>query len=261
MNRPGAIIVASFGTTYAETRKKTIGAIEEEIRKAFPDCAVRRAFTSNIVRRILRERDGIVVDSVPEALERAAADGVSDAVIVPTLLMDGHEFDKIREAVLACRTLFIRLDVTAPLLTSEEDMDAVCDVIRAEYPLAEGEAALFMGHGTDAASNRVYAALARKLSENAETAGRYFIATVEGTPELPDVLPEIRKGGFRRVRIAPLMVVAGDHANNDLAGEDGDSWKSILLAEGFEVIPDLRGLGELPGIRALYLRHLKDLTR
>ena len=228
-----AILVVSFGTSYNESREATIGAIEKAIAEAFPETETRRAFTSQIIIDKLKERDGLEIDNVKEALNRAAADGITELVVQPTHLAD-------------------------PLLTSDADFDAVAKAITeamAEYD--DGETAFcYMGHGTEADSNQVYPRLQETLKEAGYT--DYFIGTVEAEPSLEDVTASLKEaGGYKRVVLRPLMVVAGDHANNDMAGDEEDSWKSVLNKEGYETECVLEGLGQIPAIRELYVQHTK----
>ena len=256
------ILVVSFGTSFAQNRGETIGAIEDEAARCFPDWEVRRAFTSGMVIRHIQKSEGIVIDNVREGLERALRCGVRELVIQPTHLMDGKEYDKITEAAAEYARDFEQLQIAGPLLSSEEDFTAVCRAVCEEAGKtlgtmeSAGGAAVFMGHGTDAASNRVYALLQERM-----TALGYhdcFIATVEGTPVLEDVLEVLLEREYHTILLAPLMVVAGDHANNDLAGEGEDSWKSILEKCGFATAPVLKGLGGYPKIREIYMSHIQQ---
>lgn len=253
-----AILVVSFGTSYNESRDATIGAIENAIADAFPDYEVRRAFTSQIIIDKLKERDGLEIDNVGEALDRAVADGVKTLVVQPTHLMDGYEYTDLADELKEYEANFDAVVLADPLLTSDEDFDAVAAAITehtASYD--DGETAIcFMGHGTEADSNEVYP----KLQETVTAAGfeNYFIGTVEAEPTLEDVMTAVtEKGVYKKVVLEPLMVVAGDHANNDMAGEEEDSWKSVFMAEGFEVECLIEGLGENEAIRQIYVDHTK----
>lgn len=251
-----AILVVSFGTSYNDSREATIGAIEQAVAKAFPEYEVRRAFTSQIIIDKLKERDGLEIDNVEEALDRASADGIKTLVVQPTHLMDGYEYTDLKDALAEYEEKFDRIVLGAPLLTSEEDFTAVAEAIAkhtASYD--DGETAIcFMGHGTEADSNAVYG----KMQETLTAAGyeNYFVGTVEAEPSLEDVIAAVKeKGSYKKVVLEPLMVVAGDHANNDMAGEEEDSWKSCFEAEGFETECLLEGLGQLPEIQDIYVAH------
>lgn len=251
-----AILVVSFGTSYNESRDITIGAIENAITKAFPDYEVRRAFTSQIIIDKLKERDGLAIDNVEEALDRAVADGVTTLVVQPTHLMDGYEYTDLKNALADYEDKFDKVVLGEPLLSSDEDFDAVIKAITektASYD--DGETAIcFMGHGTEADSNAVYAKMQEKLAASGYE--NYFIGTVEAEPSLDDVLAAINgKGTYTKVVLEPLMVVAGDHANNDMAGDEEDSWKTVIQGDGYEVECLLEGLGQVAAIQDIYVAH------
>lgn len=255
-----AILVVSFGTSYNDSREATIGAIENAIAEAFPEYEVRRAFTSQIIIDKLKERDGLEIDNVEEALDRAVADGIKTLVVQPTHLMNGFEYTDLETALKDYEGKFEKVVLAQPLLTSDADFDAVISAIT-EHTVSydDGETAIcFMGHGTEADSNAVYA----KLQEKITAAGfeNYFIGTVEAEPSLEDVLVAVKeKGNYKKVVLEPLMVVAGDHANNDMAGDEEDSWKSTFEAEGFEVECLLEGLGQNEAIQKIYVEHTKEV--
>ena len=253
-----AILAVSFGTSYQDTLERTIGAIERQIAAAFPDRSLIRAFTSGMICRKLRERDGIEVPSPAQALEQLLGEGVTDVVIQPTHVINGAEYDKLMAQAAPYRDKFARLAVGKPLLTSVEDYEAVAQAILAQLPGQRADTAhVFMGHGTEHYVNPSYTQLEYLFHDM----GRkdIVIGTVEGYPGLEQVLrrlserPEVRKAALH-----PLMVVAGDHARNDLAGEEPDSWKNALEHAGYGVACDLRGLGEFPGIQQLFAGHARQ---
>lgn len=249
------LLVLSFGTSYNDSRRLTIGAIENDLEKAFPDYAVRRGFTANIIIDHVQRRDGILIDDVDAALNRAVNNGVKTLVVQPTHLMHGLEYDELVEAVSEYADAFEQVVFGEPLLSSDEDFSRVEKAITewtAEYD--DGETAIcFMGHGTEAASNAVYQKMQDLLTADGYT--NYFVGTVEAEPSLEDVLAAIQAGNYKRVILEPLMVVAGDHANNDMAGNEEDSWKTAFEAAGYEVECLLRGLGENEAIREIYVEH------
>lgn len=253
------ILVVSFGTSYNDSRRLTIGAIEEAIEEAFPDWSVRRAFTSQTIIDHVKDRDGEEIDNVTEALDRAAENGVKNLVVQPTHLMDGYEYTDLRDELQDYADRFEQVVLAEPLLTSDEDYQAVMEAIvagTAEYD--DGETAIcFMGHGTEAESNQDYAVLQELLT--AQGHENYYISTVEATPTFQDVVDAVtEKGIYKRAVLEPLMVVAGDHANNDMAGDEEDSWKSMFLAAGFEVETILEGLGQNSDIQKIYVAHTRD---
>lgn len=248
------LLVVSFGTSYNDSRRLTIGAIEAAIESAVEGYSVRRGFTANIVIDHIQRRDGILIDDVDAALKRAADNGVKTLVVQPTHLMNGFEYDEIVEKIANYSDAFDKVVIGEPLLTSDDDFKRVETAITdwtKDYD--DGETVIcFMGHGTEAASNQVYAKMQNMLSEDGFK--NYFIGTVEAAPTLEDVMAQVKAGGYKRVVLQPLMVVAGDHANNDMAGSE-DSWKTAFEDEGFEVVCLLRGLGENEDIQKIYAEH------
>ena len=251
------LLVLSFGTSYNDSRRLTIGAIEGELEKAFPDFSVRRGFTANIIIDHVQRRDNILIDDVNAALERAVNNGVKNLVVQPTHLMHGLEYDELVEEVGNYSDAFDQVVFGEPLLSSDDDFARVEKAITewtASYD--DGETAIcFMGHGTEADSNEVYQKMQDLLTKDGYT--NYFVGTVEAEPSLDDVLAKVQAGDYKRVVLEPLMVVAGDHANNDMAGDEDGSWKKTFEDAGYEVECLLRGLGENEDIRAIYVDHAK----
>lgn len=255
------ILAVSFGTSYNDSREKTIGAVEKAIADANPDCEVRRAFTAQTVIDILKERDNIETDNVDEAFERLVSDGVKTLIVQPTHVMNGYEYDDLIAAVDTYRDKFDTVSIGAPLLTSDDDYSRVADALIEDTKAYSNEetAIVFMGHGTEHSANATYTKLQQTF--DSKNAGNYFVGTVEATPTLEDIVAAVKASGCKKVVLQPLMVVAGDHANNDMAGDEEDSWKSVLTAEGFEVECVLKGLGEIKAVQDIYSDHVKDAVK
>ena len=252
------LLVVSFGTSYNDSREKTIGAIERALAAAYPDYEVRRAFTSQIIIDKLKKRDKLEIDNVDEAMKRLVRDGVKELVVQPTQIMNGFEYDDAIAQIKAYAAQFTSIKYGLPLLISDADYhDVITTLVNETKQYADGKTAVvFMGHGSEHSANATYT----KLNAALQTAGYnyYIVGTVEAEPTIEDVVAAVKKLGVNRAVLSPLMIVAGDHANNDMAGDEDDSWKSILEAEGFQIQVNLRGLGEYPGIQALFVRHVKD---
>ena len=249
------LLVVSFGTSFNDSRRLTIGAVEGALEKAFPEYSVRRGFTSQIIIDHVAKRDGEIIDNMQEALDRAVDNGVKTLVVQPTHLMNGLEYEEMSEAIAQYSDAFEQVSIGQPLLTSDEDFQAVAKAITeatAEYD--DGETAIvFMGHGTEAESNGVYAKMQQVLTDGGHD--HYYVGTVEATPSVEDVLAAVQQGNYKRVVLRPLMVVAGDHANNDMAGDEDGSWKTTFEQAGYEVVCEVEGLGALESVQQLYVEH------
>lgn len=253
------LLVTSFGTSYNDNRDLSIGSIEQKLQDAYPGYEVRRAFTSQIIIDKLKKRDGIAIDNVTEAMDRLVSDGVREVVVQPTHVMSGFEYDDVVAEVTPYADKFDSFKVGSPLLVSDADYDEVVSIITGEtkdYD-AEGTAVVFMGHGTEHEANATYAKLQQHLT--AAGYGNYFIGTVEATPSLDDVLALVQDSGAKKVVLLPLMIVAGDHANNDMAGDEEGSWKTTFEQAGFEVECVLRGLGQYEEIQNMFVEHVGAL--
>jgi sirohydrochlorin cobaltochelatase len=257
MSVENALLVVSFGTTATESLRLNIGSVEQKIEEAAGGSwSVRRCFTSQTIINILEKKKKIKVDSINEALERAAADGVNNLVVQPTHLMKGLEYDKLCSTLADHAGSFRNTAVGDPLLTSEDDLDRVAEaLIEASAGYEDGETALvFMGHGTEADANGIYKKLQCVLGGKGKTG--YYIGTVEAEPALDDVIKAVGEGNIKRVVLRPLMLVAGNHAVNDMASpDDPDSWYSRFSAEGYETICIIEGLGQLSAVRDIYADH------
>jgi len=259
-----AILVVSFGTTHEDTRKVTIDAIEEKIKDTFVDYDMRRAFTSHIILKVLKNRDNIHVDTPEEALEKLKNEGYNEVIVQPLHVIPGVEFDYINNVVnryKKCKA-FENIVVGRPLICFKGEEDGVPDdysvmVDALSKQLPQKDTVILMGHGTNHIANAVYCCFESVLRDRGFK--NVHVATVEGYPTLDRVIPNVIADGSTEVILMPLMLVAGDHAKNDMAGDDEDSWKSILEAEGFKVKIYLHGLGENSEIQDIYIQHIKDV--
>ena len=250
-----ALVCVSFGTT-VENGRADLLAVESALQAEAPERYFACALTSRMIRKRLATR-GEVVKSLPEVLEELLADGVTDVAVQPTHLLYGYEYDKIKAEISPYAMRFSRFVLGKPLLADTNDLQKVATILGQSYPAIEGEALVFMGHGTEHFAGVVYPALQSvfTLQNRPDT----FVAAVEGWPALTDVLPQIQQAGYRKAHLVPLLLVAGDHPCHDMAGDDPESWKSQLEAAGFTVRCTLEGLGRLPGIQQLYCAKLKEI--
>ena len=273
------LLVVSFGTSFNDSRATDIKGIEDALQAAYPDWSVRRAFTAQIIINHVQARDGEKIDNMQQALDRAVANGVKNLIVQPTHLMHGAEYDEMNEMLDQYRDKFETVAVAEPLLGEvgsdatviNEDKEAVAKAITAaavkdagfdslDAAAAEKTAFVFMGHGTSHTAKVSYS----QMQTTMQTLGydNVFIGTVEGEPEetaCENVIEAVKAAGYTKVVLRPLMVVAGDHANNDMAGADDDSWLSQFKASGAfeEVDTQIAGLGEISDIQQLYIAHTK----
>ena len=230
-----AVLAVSFGTSHRDTLEKNIAAIEAELAAAFPERTVRRAFTSGMILRKLAG-EGTHIDNVPQALERLLAEGCTDVVVQPTHVMNGEEYHKLLAQAEPYRARFARMSFGRPLLTAAEDYAALGRALMEALPAQRVDTAvLYMGHGSEHQANSAYALMEYAFHD----LGRkdVVIGTVEGYPGFGEALRRLKeRPQVRRVELRPLMTVAGDHAKNDLAGDEEDSWRRRLEAEGYETV-------------------------
>ena len=256
-DKQNEVLVVSFGTTSAESRKKNIDAVEDAILAAAGnEWKVRRCFTSQTVINIAAKREGVRIDNITEALERASAEGIRNLAVQPTHLMKGLEYGKLERILAEYAPSFDKTVLGDPLLSSDEDFSRVADaLIDASAEYEDGTTALvFMGHGTEAAANGIYDRMQSVLAEKGKE--DHFIGTVEAEPSLEDVIKAVKAGDYKRVVLRPLMLVAGNHAVNDMASaEDPDSWYSRFTAEGYETVCIIEDHGEIPAVRDVYAEH------
>ena len=274
------LLVVSFGTSFNDSRVKDIKGIEDALQEANPDWSVRRAFTAQIIINHVEARDGECIDNMDQALERAVANNVKNLVVQPTHLMHGAEYDEMTEAIDGYKDKFESVAIAEPMLGEvgedatviNDDKKAVAQAITdeackvagydsMEAAAEDGTAFVFMGHGTSHTANVTYDQMQTQMEDLGFT--NAFIGTVEGEPEdtaCEEVIAKVKDAGFKKVVLRPLMVVAGDHANNDMAGDDEDSWKSQFEASGaFDSVDcQIEGLGRIAAVEDLYVAHTKD---
>lgn len=250
------ILVVSFGTSHPDTMDQTISVIEEEIRQRYPEYAVYRAFTSETVIRKLKRRENLSVDTVQEALRKMAKDGIEKTAVQPTLVINGLENDRMLKVLLDNMKLFREMSVGKPLLSSVADYKKAIHAVMCEIHIEEDEALVLMGNGTDHHANSAYPML--EYTFHALGYNYVLVGTIDSFPDLHNVRTKLEISGKRKVVLMPFMLTAGNHAKKDMAGEE-DSWKSELEAEGYDVRIIMRGLGEFPGIRRIFLEHLDEI--
>lgn len=250
-----ALLCVSFGTSVPSARQ-SIGAVEAALCAAAPEYDFFRAFTSSSIRHILAGQGGAVYSPL-QALDRLAAAGYTDVIVQPTHLLPGMEYEKLRTETSAASGRFRRLLLGSPLLADAADEAALAELLCSRYPACPHEALVWMGHGTEHEANEVYSRLQAQFA----AAGRtdIFVGTLKGRPALGDVRAWLKGNNFIAVRLAPLMLSAGGHALNDMAGSGPGSWKSALEADGIRVRCTLQGLGQLPDVQRLYAAHLRSI--
>lgn len=255
MDAKKGILVVSFGTSHPITRAATIDAIEDSISKAFPDIRVYRAWTSKMIIAKIRKNTMERIPTVSEALCQMAEDGITDVYIQPTHVINGIENDQMKADAMALKDSFHSISFGMPLLSSTQDMEELIHIITEAFPsLADDEVLILMGHGSDHYTNTAYAALDYMFKEKGHP--NIYVGTVEAYPSLDHILCRLPKKKVRRIHLTPLMIVAGDHAIHDMAGDSNESWASICKDAGYDVACHLTGLGEYPAIRRLIIRHL-----
>lgn len=250
-----ALLCVSFGTSVPAARK-SITAVEDALRKELPEADFFRAYTSKTIRRKLSEQ-GETVWSVDEALEKLTDGSFDRIVIQPTHILYGLEYENLRASVEAARVQFPEITLGTPLLSHITDLQALAEIISEEYPREQGGCLLLMGHGTPHFSDVVYPAMQTVFHMMGRT--DVFVATVDGWQDITEVIPHLKKQNFTSARTVPMMLVAGDHALNDMAGDQPDSWKSCLAREGFRVECVMQGLGMHPGVQKMYREHLRGI--
>ena len=242
-----AVLVTSFGTSHKDTREKCLDLIENEVKAKYGSEKVERAYTSGVIRRIVERKEGIHIFDQNEGLEALKNKGYDEIITMSLHILDGIEYAKLNDKYGK---------ISKPLLVNDEDFQKV--VTDEEFNSTEGnDAIVFMGHGSESAADSTY----QRLQEEYVKAGKdnIFIATVEGQVTIEDVIQKLKGRGFSKILLKPFMIVAGDHAKNDMASDEEDSWKTILQNEGYEVTPLLKGMGEYEFIRKMFMDKLEEV--
>ena len=254
-----AILLVSFGTTHLDTREKNHLALKKAMEQAFTDFEVREAYTSRMIIRILKKRHDLNIDTPAEALEKLKKEGFYEVYVQPTLFTNGIEYETILEDVKAFRESFETLSVGTSLLSSDLDYEELVKALDAAFQISNDPetAYVFMGHGSEHPINAAaYAALDYRMKHAGLS--NAFIGTVEGYPDIDTVKADVQSYAPKKVKLIPLMIVAGDHAKNDMAGDE-DSWKNLFEKDGYVTETVLHGMGELSGVRDIFIRHLREL--
>lgn len=242
-----AILVTSFGTSHRDTREKCLDLIQREVEEKYGNENVERAYTSGIIRQIIEKNEGIHIFDQEEGLKVLKDKGFEEIITMSLHILDGIEYSKLDDKFGK---------ISKPLLADDEDFEKIVE--NKEFNDLEGnDAIVFMGHGTESAADCTY----QKLQNEYLKAGKnnIFIATVEGKVTIEDIIEKMKEKDFKRILLKPLMIVAGDHAKNDMSSDDEDSWKTILKNEGYEVTAVLKGMGEYKFIREMFMDKLKDI--
>lgn len=248
------ILVVSFGTSFKETREKNITKIENEVKNL--GYKTYSAFTSTMIIKKLTKQGETIFD-VTQSLQQMKVDNITQVYILPTHLIYGFEYEKILNQVNLFKSQFDSIDIAPPLFSNNQTMLDIINILASEYKTQSNQALVLMGHGSEHFSNALYPALDYMAKQ--QNSPHIFVTTVEGYPDIDIVIKMLKKTSYTKVLLAPLMLVAGDHAVNDMASDEEDSLKTILTNVGFEVDTIVKGLGELEGIRQIYINHLKGI--
>ena len=250
------ILLVSFGTSYKDTRCKTLDAIEKDFQNEFGKDNVFTAYTSQMIINRIKERDKIHIDDVSQALLKMQEENFTKICVQPTHILNGQEYEKMISKIQPFKGEFDEIVIGKPLLTDSGDYEQVVDILIEDIgEIEHDQVVVLMGHGTGHFIDAAYAALDYRFK--AKGYHNIFVATVEGYPELLDIEESIARSGAKKIKMIPFMVVAGDHATNDMAGDE-DSWKTMMEEKGYQVSCILKGLGEYPKIRKMYIDHLKE---
>ena len=254
MMKEQGILIVSFGTTNKNAEEKSIIALECYIRERYENCKIIHAYTSSIIRKILKKR-GETIYSMEEAFDVFLEEGINKVSVLPTHLIYGEEYEKIQSVVDSYQMKFNQIKLGAPLLKDAQDMKTIANILQTEYPMGEEECLVLMGHGTEHYCNTVYAAMEYTCHEQGSK--HMFVGTVEAYPEIDVVIKKVKENNYKKATLIPFMFVAGDHAINDMAGEDERSWVNQMRKHGINAMTVLKGLGEYERIKELYCSHIE----
>lgn len=252
-----ALLVVSFGSTFIQSRKDSIDVLEEKISKKFPGYDLFTAYTSQMIIDVYSSRDNIDILNVDMAIEKIYKAGYGDLLIVPTHVINGEEYDQMINSINPFMDKISQIVISKPLLSHVDDYKEVAKAIVKEIgEVSDDTAIVLMGHGTHHDSNSAYPALDYVFKHMG--LNNVYVGTVEGFPSFDDVNKDLKDKNYKNVLILPLMIVAGDHAHNDMAGDDADSWKNLFKTEGYNVEYRLQGIGELESIQEIFLNHVDE---
>ena len=257
MKKKQALLVVSFGTSFPDSRRKAIDRLEEDLRQQFPERDFFHAYTSSVIRKLIEKNEQIHIPSVEEVMRDIAGSGYEDLLVQPTHVIDGIENHQMKQDICRFQDKIAHIRIGEPLLTDDSDYKACVKAVMGQWtPEPEKDTAIFfMGHGTSHEKNSCYERLNCAFQEQGYS--NVYVGTVEALPDLEELIDRIRPYHYKRIIMEPFMLVAGDHAYNDMAGSGSDSWKSVLEKEGFEVVAKIAGLGELQAIRDIYVSHAR----
>lgn len=257
-----AIVIVSFGTSHKDTREVTLDAIENKVRDTYKDYDVFRSYTSDFITRIIEKKENVHIESPDEIFERLIKEGYDEVLVQPLHVIPGLEYDDLLASFNKYKDQFVRAEIGIPLLYTiniEEkinDFEMLVNSLKAQVE-NQHKSIVFMGHGTTHSANASYALLERMFNDMGFD--NVYIGTVEGYPGLKEVENELKEDKVKELVLMPLMIVAGDHAKNDMAGNEDDSWKSILEKDGYKVSTYLHGLGENAEVQKIYIDKVKSL--
>ena len=251
-----AILVVSFGTTHTETYQKTIAVIEKEIQNHYPNYPLYSAWTSSVIRKIVKSRDQKHIFSVTEALEQMYKDGMTHIIVQPTHIIDGIENTAMKNDIEKLSSYFTHISIGEPLLASTQSIQTIANILIHQWNLKDDELLVYIGHGSKCETTVVYNQINHKLREKNCT--NIIIGTMQSNPSIKDIIEYLNCTAIRKIILVPFMIVAGSHAHKEIAGNEETSWKSIFESHGYHVNCILKGLGEIADIREIFIHHIEQ---